>query len=99
LLVSAYSQDAGPIVSAKARQIHESALVVDTACRYSAALLDENFDIGIDPIPKITDTSAVDKAKAAQIFGAEFFSIWVEPEDETRAIMPATRLISSIPSP
>src|SRR5258705_6324993 len=78
LLVPAYSQDAGPIVSAKARQIHESALVVDTHADTPQRFLDENFDIGSTD-PKDYGHISLDKAKAGNL-GAEFFSIWVEPE-------------------
>src|SRR3979490_2804999 len=78
LLVPVYSQDAGPIVSAKARQIHESALVVDTHADTPQRFLDENFDIGSTD-PKDRGHLSLDKAKAGNL-GAEFFSIWVEPE-------------------
>src|SRR5947209_4146011 len=78
LIVPVYSQDAGPAVSAKARQIHESALVVDTHADTPQRFLDENFDIGSTD-PKDQGHISLDKAKAGNL-GAEFFSIWVEPE-------------------
>src|SRR5882762_5358986 len=77
-LLTAYSQDASPTVSAKARQIHESALVVDTHADTPQRFLDENFDIGSTD-PKDHGHLSLDKAKAGNL-GAEFFSIWVEPE-------------------
>jgi membrane dipeptidase len=65
-------------VSAKAREIQDSSIVVDTHADTPQRFLDENYDIGS------TDTSdpghiSLDKAKAGNL-GAEFFSIWVDPE-------------------
>src|SRR5438445_13491098 len=63
-------------VSSRARQIHNSAIVVDTHADTPQRFLDENFDVGnADP----TDNGHVslDKARARQQ-GAELFSIWVE---------------------
>ena len=77
-LIPASSQDAGPSVSAKARQIHESALIVDTHADTPQRFLDENFDIGSTD-PKDHGHISLDKARAGNL-GAEFFSIWVEPE-------------------
>ena len=45
LLIPAYSQDAGTTISAKARQIHESALIIDTHADTPQRFLDENFDL------------------------------------------------------
>ena len=67
-----------PPVSAKARAIHDSALVVDTHADTPQRFLDDGFDIGsTDPndIGHIT----LDKVKRGNL-GAEFFSIWVDPE-------------------
>ena len=75
---SGFSQDAGPAVSAKARQIHESALVIDTHADTPQRFLDEGFDIGSTE-SKDNGHISLDKAKAGNL-GAEFFSIWVEPE-------------------
>ncbi len=77
-IVPASSQDAGPTISAKARQIHESALVIDTHADTPQRFLDENYDIGSTD-PKDHGHVSLDKAKAGNL-GAEFFSIWVEPE-------------------
>ncbi len=78
LIVPASSQDAGPTVSAKARQIHESALVIDTHADTPQRFLDENYDIGSTD-PKDHGHISLDKAKTGNL-GAEFFSIWVEPQ-------------------
>jgi membrane dipeptidase len=69
---------AGAPVSAKALAIEKSAIVIDTHADTPQRFLDEGFDIGsTDPndIGHIT----LDKAKRGNL-GAEFFSIWVEPE-------------------
>ncbi|HTR24924.1 MAG TPA: dipeptidase [Terriglobales bacterium] len=68
----------GQSVSAKARQIHDSAIVVDTHADTPQRFLDENFDIGSND-PNDVGHISLDKAKAGNL-GAEFFSIWVEPE-------------------
>jgi membrane dipeptidase len=78
LLLSAFAQDAGPSVSAKARQIHDSALVVDTHADTPQRFLDENFDIGSTD-PNDHGHISLDKAKTGNL-NAEFFSIWVEPQ-------------------
>ncbi|PYX30041.1 MAG: membrane dipeptidase [Acidobacteria bacterium] len=77
-VIPALSQDAGPAVSAKARQIYESALVIDTHADTPQRFLDENFDIGSTD-PKDHGHISLDKVRAGNL-GAEFFSIWVEPE-------------------
>ena len=65
-------------VSPKARQIHDSAIVIDTHADTPQRFLDENYDIGSTD-PKDIGHISLDKAKAGNL-GAEFFSIWVEPE-------------------
>lgn len=75
LVVSGFAQTA---ISAKARQIHDSALVIDTHADTPQRFLDGNFDIGSTD-PKDNGHISLDKAKAGNL-GAEFFSIWVEPE-------------------
>jgi membrane dipeptidase len=64
--------------SAKAREIHNSAIVVDTHADTPQRFLDENYDIGSTD-PKDHGHVSLDKAEAGNL-GAEFFSIWVEPE-------------------
>jgi membrane dipeptidase len=65
-------------VSPKARAIQESAIVVDTHADTPQRFLDENFDIGSTD-PKDIGHISLDKARRGNL-GAEFFSIWVEPE-------------------
>jgi membrane dipeptidase len=81
-------------VSSRARQIHNSAIVVDTHADTPQRFLDENFDIGnADP----TDNGHVslDKARAGNL-GAEFFSIWVEPSFKGQYTHRALDLIDSV---
>ena len=65
-------------VSARARAIHESAIVIDTHADTPQRFLDGNFDIGSTDPADIGHIS-LDKARAGNL-GAEFFSIWVDPE-------------------
>ena len=65
-------------ISAKAREIQNSAIVIDTHADTPQRFLDENYDIGSTD-PKDPGHISLDKAKAGNL-GAEFFSIWVEPE-------------------
>jgi len=65
-------------VSAKARQIQDSTIVIDTHADTPQRFLDENYDIGSTD-PSDHGHISLDKAKAGNL-GAEFFSIWVEPE-------------------
>ncbi|MGC2257862.1 MAG: dipeptidase [Candidatus Sulfotelmatobacter sp.] len=69
---------AGPTVSARAMAIQKSAIVVDTHADTPQRFLDEGFNIGsID----LNDNGhlSLDKARRGNL-GAEFFSIWVDPE-------------------
>src|SRR5258708_36447242 len=65
-------------VSAEARAIHDSAIVVDTHADTPQRFLDEGFDIGSTD-PKDIGHMSLEKARRGNL-GAEFFSIWVEPE-------------------
>jgi membrane dipeptidase len=65
-------------ISAKACAIHDSALIVDTHADTPQRFLDEGFDIGSTD-PNDIGHISLDKAKRGNL-GAEFFSIWVEPE-------------------
>jgi membrane dipeptidase len=65
-------------VSAKARAIHDSALIVDTHADTPQRFLDEGFDIGSTDANDMGHVS-LDKARRGNL-GAEFFSIWVDPE-------------------
>jgi len=66
------------IISARARQIHNSAIIIDTHADTPQRFLDEGFDIGSTD-PKDIGHISLDKARRGNL-GAEFFSIWVEPE-------------------
>jgi membrane dipeptidase len=69
---------AGPPVSARALAIHNSAIVVDTHADTPQRFLDEGFDIGSTD-PNDVGHISLDKARRGNL-GAEFFSIWVEPQ-------------------
>jgi membrane dipeptidase len=75
----AFAQTNNPSsVSPKARAIHDSAIVIDTHADTPQRFLNGDFDIGsLDP--KDVGSISLDKARAGNL-GAEFFSIWVEPE-------------------
>ena len=66
------------LISARARQIQASALVVDTHADTPQRFLDEGFDIGSTD-PKDIGHISLEKARRGNL-GAEFFSIWVDPE-------------------
>jgi membrane dipeptidase len=68
----------GITVTAKARAIHDSALIIDTHADTPQRFLDEGFDIGSTDRNDLGHIS-LDKAKRGNL-GGEFFSIWVEPE-------------------
>src|SRR5271170_3318206 len=65
-------------VSTQARAIHDSAIVVDTHADTPQRFLDEDFDIGSTD-PNDVGHLSLDKARRGNL-GAEFFSIWVDPE-------------------
>src|SRR5579863_4678879 len=65
-------------VSPKARAIHDSAIVIDTHADTPQRFLDGNFEIGSTD-PKDIGHISLNKARAGNL-GAEFFSIWVDPE-------------------
>jgi membrane dipeptidase len=76
--LAAQSTNPGAPISAKARAIQDSAIVVDTHADTPQRFLDEGFDIGsIDP--NDIGHISLDKARHGNL-GAEFFSIWVDPE-------------------
>jgi membrane dipeptidase len=65
-------------ISAHARALQNSAIVIDTHADTPQRFLDRGFDIGsTDPNDK--GQISLDKARAGNL-GAEFFSIWVDPE-------------------
>jgi membrane dipeptidase len=65
-------------ISPEARRIHDSAIVIDTHADTPQRFVDENFDLGtVTPISE----GNLDLQKARQgNLGAEFFSIWVDPQ-------------------
>ncbi|MFT4114205.1 dipeptidase [Silvibacterium sp.] len=63
-------------VSAEARKVHDSAIVIDTHADTTQRFVDENFDLS-DPLNG--GQLNLDAAKKGNL-GAEFFSIWVEPD-------------------
>ena len=65
-------------LSVHAQKIHSSALVIDTHADTPQRFLDEGFDIGSTD-PNDIGHISLDKAHRGNL-GAEFFSIWVEPE-------------------
>jgi membrane dipeptidase len=74
----AQSPDSGPAVTPRARALTESAILVDTHADTPQRFLDEGFDIGSTDPTDIGHLS-LDKARRGGL-GAEFFSIWVDPE-------------------
>jgi membrane dipeptidase len=65
-------------ISPRARAIHDSAIIVDTHADTPQRFLYEGFDIG-NSDPKDIGHISLDKARAGNL-GAEFFSIWADPE-------------------
>src|SRR5882724_12155799 len=65
-------------ISPRVRAIQNSAIVVDTHADTPQRFLYENFDIG-NSDPKDIGHISLDKARAGNL-GAEFFSIWADPE-------------------
>ncbi|MGA9392679.1 MAG: dipeptidase [Candidatus Sulfotelmatobacter sp.] len=72
------SNRSGPTVSARAQEIQQSAIVIDTHADTPQRFLDEGFDIGSND-PNDVGHISLDKARRGNL-GAEFFSIWVDPE-------------------
>jgi membrane dipeptidase len=85
-----------PVITPRARTIHNSAIVVDTHADTPQRFLDENFDIG-NTDPKDIGHISLDKARAGNL-GAEFFSIWVDPGtvDKTHYAQHTLDLIDSV---
>src|SRR5208282_4082407 len=65
-------------IGAQARAIHDSAIVIDTHADTPQRFVDDNFDLG-NTDPNDYGHITLDKARAGNL-GAEFFSIWVDPE-------------------
>jgi membrane dipeptidase len=77
-----------------ATSIHQSALIVDTHADTPQRFLDENFDLG-ENTPVSAGHIDLDKIKQGNL-GAEFFSIWVEPEFKGHYARRAMDLIDSV---
>jgi len=88
---------AAPVTRPKAdpvAAIHQSALIVDTHADTPQRFLDENFDLGQNT-PVTEGHIDLDKIKQGNL-GAEFFSIWVEPEFKGHYAQRAMDLIDSV---
>jgi membrane dipeptidase len=83
-------------VSAHARSLQDSAIVVDTHADTPQRFLDRGFDIG-NTDPNDHGQITLDKARAGNL-GAEFFSIWVDPAttDPVNYAKRAADLIDSV---
>ncbi|MGH9539417.1 MAG: dipeptidase [Terriglobales bacterium] len=75
-------------VSPRARAIHDSAIVVDTHADTPQRFLYEGFDIGSTESKDVGHIS-LEKARAGNL-GAEFFSIWADPETTSGHFAKAT---------
>jgi membrane dipeptidase len=75
---SANTNNSNERISRKAWEIQNSAIVVDTHADTPQRFLDEGYDIGSTD-PNDPGHISLDKAKRGGL-GAEFFSIWVDPE-------------------
>jgi membrane dipeptidase len=91
------SAKAAPVTRPKADPalaIHQSALIIDTHADTPQRFLDENFDLGQNT--PVSD-GHIDLGKIKQgNLGAEFFSIWVEPEFKGHYSRRAMDLIDSV---
>jgi membrane dipeptidase len=77
-----------------AAAIHQSALIIDTHADTPQRFLDENFDLGQNT-PVSDGHIDLEKIKQGNL-GAEFFSIWVEPEFKGHYAKRAMDLIDSV---
>ena len=90
----AAAQTSGPAVSAKARALHNSALVIDTHADTPQRFLDDGFDMGtVTPVSE--GHIDLEKVRAGHL-GAEFFAIWVEPTWKGQYAQHAMLLIDSV---
>jgi len=88
---------AAPVTRPKAdpaTAIHQSALIIDTHADTPQRFLDENFDLGQNT-PVSEGHIDLEKIKQGNL-GAEFFSIWVEPEFKGHYAQRAMDLIDSV---
>jgi membrane dipeptidase len=95
LSLSVFSTAQEIIVSDRAREIHNSAIVIDTHEDTPQRFLDEKYDIGSTD-PKDPEFISLDKARAGDL-GAVFFSIFVYPQSNQGHFAQRTlRLIDSV---
>jgi membrane dipeptidase len=88
------AQTSAPTVSAKARALHNSAMVVDTHADTPQRFLDDGFDMGtVTPVSE--GHMDLEKVRAGNL-GAEFFAIWVEPSWKGQYAQHAMQLIDSV---
>ncbi len=76
VLATALSLAAQNVNSKTAQDVHQSAIVIDTHADTTQRLVDENYDLA-DPLNG--GNLNFESAQKGNL-GAEFFSIWVEPE-------------------
>ena len=77
-----------------ARAIHDSPIVIDTHADTPGRFVDENFDMAANT-PVSEGHMDFGKARAGNL-GAEFFSIWVNPEIKTGYTKRALDMIDSV---
>jgi membrane dipeptidase len=95
LFLAVFSAAQEIVVSNRAREIHNSAIVIDTHEDTPQRFLDENYDIGSTD-PKDPEFISLDKARAGNL-GALFFSIFVYPQSNQGHFAQRTlRLIDSV---
>lgn len=86
---------AAPPAAPDAREVHQSALIVDGHMDTPLRLLDEEFDLGSDT-PVAEGHVDLGKARAGNL-GSVFFSIWVDPKAHAgRYSHRALRLIDAV---
>jgi membrane dipeptidase len=95
LFLAVFSSAQEIAVSNRAREIQNSAIVIDTHEDTPQRFLDENYDIGSTD-PKDPEFISLDKARAGNL-GAVFFSIFVYPQSNQGHFAQRTlRLIDSV---
>jgi membrane dipeptidase len=91
---AAQAATAKPQKADAAQAIHQSALIIDTHADTPQRFLDENFDLA-ENTPVSAGHIDLGKIKQGNL-GAEFFSIWVEPEFKGHYAKRAMDLIDSV---
>jgi membrane dipeptidase len=78
VLTTSFAQLSSESISQRAKEIHQSAIVVDTHADTPQRFLDENYDMANDN-PADPGHVSLKKVAAGKL-DAEFFSIWVDPQ-------------------